>query len=278
MRLQVVEAKGQHALTWRPIHPSHAIERTRLIVSFTQGLPSKTIGWLGSELEDRRSQLGFNNRVDHQGTALQIGANGTIQNTPSNAISGWEFHKTVPGTNQVVEAFHVESSYLSFEVLNYQGWGDFIKRFEAVAQETLSAICRLVDMNSISLEYIDRFVFAGDPKTASPESLLPQISHSIGGAALAGEELWHVHRGWFEVVEGHKLLINQNLDCQEGNLAGQKPTKSIQILTKVDLREIPQQVDYIAVKPQIEMMHIKSKQVFGSVISEEMLTAIGAAE
>lgn len=259
-------------MTWKPIHPSHAIERVRLVFEFAQPLPTRTVNFLGDEVDQIRSGAGFTDRVARQGAEFSFGPNGI---SGGSNVSGWELQKKAKGTNQILEVLLLDDSRMAFESIVYVRWADFKERFDRIAKGTLSSILGFVDLKSYGLEYVDRFVYLGDIAAAVPGQLIPKINDYIEGPALDGKEPWHVHRGWFEEFRDLRILVNQNVDTQDGSVLGKQQMRSVQILTKIERREVPGELDYSEIQAQIDVMHVRSKEVFGSLISEEMRREVG---
>jgi len=95
-------------------------------------------------------------------------------------------------------------------------------------------------------------------------------------AARTSSAAWHSHFGWFEEIEGHSLLINQNIDAQDGVLQiGGDVVRSLQVYTKTDLRPNDFENGYEGLRPSVSAMHTKSKRLVYDILTPEMRRRIG---
>lgn len=257
-------------MTWSPLHPDHSIDRVRLVFRFSQNLPDKTIMKLGKQIEEIQSDLGLTTKNYRDSNTIVIGPTG-----PEDQY-GWHILRgDSPSGPLEVMALHRHA--LVYETGDYTRWKYFIERLEKVVHSTLKPCLEIVDLNHLILEYIDRFVYDGEADEASPTSLIRDIDHWLPDEALAGQRLWHLHRGWFETYDGVNLLINQNFDCQEGDVPERGRTKSVQIYTKVEFRDKLSEVDFDGIGTRLNSMHKRSNEVFGSMLLDGILDKIGLA-
>ncbi len=262
-------------MTWRSLHPNHAIERTRLIFGFKDRLPNKMMRRLSHEVDGYREGLGFSTKNLQSGQQITIGPAGVASAGHTEEIARWDMRR-VSATNSAIETLVVEKNgALIYESMDYGRWSGFLERFSEVALPSLQIAMTSVDINTVALEYVDRFVFDGEPNEANPTNILVGIENMLHEDALSGAKLWHLHRGWFENVQGIELLINLNFDAQEAVLSEDKKVRSLQIYTKSEQREIPPEVDFGIIMQHLEIMHDRCVGVLADVLNEEICTAIG---
>ena len=262
-------------LVWRPVHPRHAIERARIIVMFKGQLPAKFLRKLASESEERRLELGFSSMNWREGHAFQIGGPAVSVNSGPAQLFGWDWQNLSAG-NIPLETLALENQSLIFETVDYTRWAYFSARFEAVALPVLEKALGLVDISNLILEYVDRFVFDGPASEARATGVLNEEFVSLPDAARLGPAAWHSHLGWFDEVEGHKLLINQNIDAQDGGFQINGPVvRSLQVYTKTDLRPTEYENGYDGLRTAMDAMHVKSKSLVYDILTPEMRARIG---
>lgn len=259
---------------WRALHPSHSIERVRIVISFSTQLPIKLLRRLAAENETRRVEFGFTSKNLREGHQIQVGAEGIRLGQSQAELLGWEWRKLSPA-NTVIEALVLEQNALVYETIEYSRWREFADRFNEVTSDIMRDVVNVVDVTTVSLEYIDRFVFEGVDTAAKPDELIQNIKGILHPDAESGQELWHFHRGWYENFEPQKLLITQNIDAQNGTMPKGGTVRSIQILTKTELRQIPLEFDCAGLSPYLENMHNRSKEVFRSALCKRMHDVIG---
>ena len=263
------------AVSWHPIHPKHAIERTRIVVQFKDKLPQKTIQKLGEAFEGLRQDFGFGPRVEVQTHTLLVGPDGPTPQMLSQQARGWQFvREAAPGA--VLEALVLDPEGLVYENVEYVRWADFWSRASAMLLPLVAGIADVSDLRLFSLEYFDRFVFAGSPAEAAPTTLIRnKLIETLPASARSGEELWHLHRGWYETFGGIRVLINQNIDANDGQNPKGEQARAVGVYTKVERRNRNEIVDAGQLSNDIVKMHEISKSIFASAIIDEVHQRIG---
>lgn len=222
-------------MTWTTVQPPHAIERVRFEFSFSDPLPKKVVDAASRKFAALSSQLRFEPIQHQQVHRFVIGP--TPDMAPPEPVAGWQSQRLKVQGKVPAEAVVLNGENLVYESTEYRNWKTANNRFNSVCGGMLEILLNVVDIVSFSHDYTDRFVYRGDLKSSNPLELLdPSIAPLLSEDALSGKELWHLHRGWFETRNGHKYLINQNLDCQEGRDARNEPARSVQIYTKAERR------------------------------------------
>jgi uncharacterized protein (TIGR04255 family) len=265
------------AVSWRPIHPNHAIERTRIVVQFTDELPRKTIQKLGEAFDAQRAQFGFGPRSEIKSLSFSLNVDEPSMPVamPDLQPSGWQYNREV-GKGAIAEAVTLKPEGLVYENTDYVRWAGFWERSSGIIQPLVSEAASITDFKLFALEYFDRFVFVGSPRQADPSLLVSdRLVNTLPNSARDGGEPWHIHRGWFETIDGIRVLINQNLDAQDGFVGKGKPSRSVGIYTKVERRDQSDTVDANQFKEDMKRMHDISKMVFSDAISDEAHEMIG---
>jgi len=258
-------------MAWRPITDQHAIERVRIVVTFEQNTPPKVVSRLGSIVDDRREYLGFEPMIRQEGFAIQIGPDPSVAVQQPQGVQGWQFQRVSEGNS--IEVLSLLGNALSLETADYDRWSKLLDRFTDLSSKLVETLLDLSDIASLSLEYFDRFYFTGEPEAAKPQDFLQEVSSAIPPAALDKGQLWHLHRGWFELEQHGRLLVNQNFDAQDG-IVEDRPARSVQILTKADARKGAWDIAEPDLRPHLDVMHKRVNQAFASVLSPEMRQAI----
>lgn len=268
--------KGTEILVWRPVHPRHAIERARIIVVFKGHLPEKFLRKLAPTFETRRLELGFNSMNWREGQFFKIGDPDVSVNSGSAQLFGWDWQNLSAGKTPI-ETLVLENRSLIYETVDYTRWTEFSARFEDVALPILEEVLGLVDISNLVLEYVDRFVFDGDATDARADGVLNDEFVGLPDAARSGPAAWHSHLGWFEEIEGHSLLINQNIDAQDGRFlhVDGPVVRSLQVYTKTDLRPQKYENGYKGLRSSMNEMHVKSKKLVYDILTPEMRKSVG---
>lgn len=111
-------------------------------------------------------------------------------------------------------------------------------------------------------------MFQGQPDRADPSPILSEnVLSGINDRARAGISLWHLHRGWFEMIEGKNILVNQNIDVQDGQSTDGRPVRSIQILNRAEFRPEKDQFSLDSIDSVSEALHHLLKRQFCAVLT-----------
>lgn len=258
-------------MSWAPITPNHAIVRVRIIIFFAEPVTAKIAENLAENI-DRRA-LGFGARTSVPANSIEIDSTGIPR--VLERLTGWQFARDTEA-GQTVEALTLNPQFLAYESAEYGRWSEFIERYQQITDEIRLEIKRTIDVKATALEYLDRFVFEGDPDAASPTLLIQRgIVKSLPESILSGQGLWHVHRGWFENVPPHRFLINQNIDAQPYKRADAPERRGIGILTKVEQRPHDGSLDISSFSDDIAHMHDVSNRVVREALIENMRIRVG---
>lgn len=263
-------------MAWCPIHDGHAIERVRVICVFQADIRPKFTQRLAEFIEAKRTAFGLGpmREIKGQGLVFQFAPNGAF--TPPaqpSQLSGWAFQRTLPD-DKIVESVSLENATLSYEVAEYTRWNPFYDRVVALLEDVVKEMSTYDDMAALALEYFDRFVYQGPIEDSDPRSIFKLNEKIIPSEALDNGNLWHLHRGWFEPSARGKLLVNQNLDSQDGQING-RPARSVAIMTKIEARSTETVLSAASLTDSLPEMHTRSKQVLQDVLNSEAIDMIG---
>lgn len=265
-------------MSWTSLHSGHAIERVRVEIHFSEALPTKIVDRIGASFDPKRSEIRFEPRAEHQVANFAIAENGAIAIPTTGPVpmrKGWRSVR-LSGPNQPIEALTFEPNSMTYESADYRGWDKAVVRFKKVFGGLLAEAGRAVNANIVILDYMDRFFFQGKPQDADPTQLLrgellPQIPDQI----RSGQDLWHVHRGWFEYFEGDKYLVSQNLDAQDGAPQPDQVKRSVQIYTKLELRAAEGGLEMAMIDAKLEHMHNRCNGVVRDALIEGVARKVG---
>lgn len=263
-------------MAWRPLHSQHAIERVRLILQFKEQVPAKVARMMSETLAGMRHGLRMNGPTPMHGIGVSmVMSDAGIQPQAQHMTNGWRFDRNASNM-EPLEAIVFDGGNLTYETTEYQRWDTFKRRTKKIMHDILQIALQSMDIQSVSIEYIDRFMFDGKATEAKVTDLLTVANSMIHGDAATGKHLWHIHRGWFEDFNGGKVLINQNFEAQEGLLAGKTaPTRSLQLLTKAELRADSFDLSAEKYEETLESLHYLTKSYFKDAIVEKHHGSLG---
>ncbi len=263
-------------VTWRPLHSQHAIERVRLIVQFSEQIPVKVVRKMSEVLAAKRHETRMIGPAALQGFGISmVHSEGGFVPQPQQITNGWQFTRNA-SNNAPLETVVFDGTSITYETTEYQRWDTFKRRTNKITADVLQIASQSVDYQSVSVEYIDRFMYLGKATEANVGDLLVNAGAMLHADAATGKHLWHLHRGWFENFNGGKVLINQNFDAQEGIVAGENaPTRSLQVLTKAELRADSNDLSVEKYEENLEMLHDLTKSYFKDAIVKIQHEALG---
>ena len=266
---------------WRSIHPQHAIERLRVDINLSEALPPKVLTRMAAEFDSIRDDLGFSARTETQVANIDLSA----PVTPSGAVKadvskGWMFARTAATPPDApIEAYVVTGNSIVYENTEYTRWGEISQRYYKIVGGILDIVASDYTVASVALSYYDRFYFDGPVSNARIQALIKeQLLSSFPPPTLrGGGPLFHLHRGWFE-GEDQKILINQNLDLQDGVTPAGATLRSAALLTKSEIRSDlsrePEGVDLSNRGPIFDLLHARNKAAFSWALSNDMREAL----
>lgn len=208
-------------MPWQPAHEAHSIERVTLSFQLSDPLPTR--GWqkvlevAGQHLPT----LGYHAAPDPVGGAGAFafaGAQGVqIRFAPAGVGIGGQnsarsFQKVVDGQEEA--SIVISQTGIVVTTTVYERWRHFRDSVINAIFDTLVVIQEISSINTIKLEFWDRFIFVGDPEEADFEQILRASSDHVPSFVQPLKRLWHAHVGYFdEPGRSAQRLINMNLDA-----------------------------------------------------------------
>lgn len=260
-----------------PLHDAHAIEQVLIVLQMARPMDAESFAKVLKVVEQFSGELPGRNEI--QRLVLAFGQDPSIGGQlPPSEVHGFVMSRTAP--NGVVESeLRLETASITFRTATYTRWQsiwDQASRYFAAVAEIYA------DKNAIStvsLNYIDKFVWSGDPAKCSPRQLLKPQSPYICPHVYGLEDLWHSHTGAFLRFDSQtKRLLNVNVDyLHDEPITGSRRLIGVStVLT--DMFNQPG-YDSLDLSPKdisgfltdrMKNLHDFSKSVFADVISENM--------
>lgn len=260
-------------MTWEPLHPKHAIERTRVIVQFSGLLPQKAINSLCLTVEPVLNQLEYGASRDQIAPPLGI-LDSLSEDSRAIQSRGWRYSRET-ASGEVYEALVINPDSILYETFEYVRWASFWEKASRLIYPLVERTSEIIDCRAYALEYFDRFIFSDSGCAASPINLInDSIINTMPQSVRDGTELWHIHRGWFQNYDGLRVLVNQNIDAFD-NTSEDKLLRNVGIYTKIERRDSTGIVNLSHLGGEVERIHTLSKSVFASALTEEMRASLG---
>lgn len=263
-----------------PLHDAHAIEQVLMVLQMAQPLDAETFKSVRKTAEQFSGAEGeLPGKSEIQRLVMAFGQDPSIAGQmPQAETHGLMLSRTAP--NGVIETeLRIEPASITFRTTTYSRWQSIWEQANRYFQALTGIYAEKNAISAISLNYIDKFVWSGDPTKCSPKQILKAQSPYIAPHVYSQTDLWHSHTGAFLRVDAQtKRLLNVNIDfLHEEPIAGSRKVIGIStVLTDMfnqpgyDSLVLPPVDASAFVANRMKSLHDYSKLVFADVISEDM--------
>lgn len=190
---------------FRPLYSAHAIEKCAVSVTFNGALPEKMFSNFIREISMHLEALGLKRQASNPAYTLDT-ASGRIVTVADDYGPA-----TFVSNDGVIELFIVPNSF-TFTTQRYVRWASFLNSFHAITAAVLSWFDSAVSVNSLRLEYWDRFIWTGEWDDFDLQKLLKKDTDVLAQRIFASGREAHCHTGWFEYAGTERRLFNVNVD------------------------------------------------------------------
>lgn len=270
---------------WKPLTPRHAIDTMAMVITHVEPISSLVFRRLIRILEPTTFEQGLTNRQPMQAITFnfEAGAPAQVRQMPANGMQFQKQSLTRDSmdnvVNKVVEELVIDPSHMLYKNMNYSRWETVSSYYWKMCSEAISVITDTVAIKTIRLEYLDRFIFAGDPSAASATGVIRQESDLVSPHIFSQHDLWHSHTGKFEPLgNGDRRLHQVNIDMVDitgGDFVG---SRSIAVMTAVEDRFEGSGLEEAtgeALRLRFNDLHEIVKTLFCATIDDGMLRAVG---
>ena len=124
-------------------------------------------------------------------------------------VAGFELRKS-KGDGNPARVLRLLNDTLTVNFLEYKDW----PTTSSDALNYIEPVLSSIDLSenpivAVSLRYLDRYTFDGDPSEPHAELLLRKGNSHIAARCFDAGPLWHSNSGWFEPVEGGDRILDQ---------------------------------------------------------------------
>lgn len=261
-------------MSWAAVQQKHAIERVRVDIAFAEQLPGRVVESARRIFEQHRTPVRFGEPVPQEVHQFQLQP-GMVGPPVAQKVAGWQsIRESSPGV--IIEAISLHQGGFSYESTDYRDWATAYRRFKSVANGVIQQFATVVDFRSFGLDYMDRFVYQGLPTEAEPSGILQaELLSCLTEGARSGQFLWHVHRGWFESLDGRSILMNQNVDAQDAKSHTGMDVRSLQIFTRAEFRPEPEQFVVGDLDVISNQLHVLCNEHFSSILTGAAKQMVG---
>ena len=202
--------------------------------------------------------------------------------TTQSDLMGFRLFR-VQSDGQPARVLQLESNALSVSFMDYDSWEATKKDVVQYLRPVLASLP--LEQNpvvAISLRFIDRYTYSGNPGDAGAERLFVKGNPYITQHSFEAGPTWHCNTGWFEdqPEEGDRVLQNLNVTSSLVDLSSAvtidhqatrhlgSPRHTLDVL----LEPPNGAVGLVAAQ---EILHDRNKRILGELLLPEMLAKIG---
>lgn len=271
---------------WKPLGQKHAIDSVSMVVSFTEPAPSLIVRRATKAFEQAKSYDGFGPAQPVQQINVDMGSD-TQPQISARATGAVMFQHTAIDKNwdgsvsqKMIDQVQLGPQVFVLESWRYRSWSDLIEKYMRAIGPALEAAIAAVSIQSIRLQYVDRFFFVGAPHDADPVGVIRDNSEFVSPKILRERGLWHSHVGVLQPENADGALLRQaNVDCVDlagpGELSGRR---GIGIMTALEERYPGQGREFNdldEVKLVFDALHGHVIDLFKGVVSDDALAKVG---
>lgn len=272
---------------WKMLHEANAIEAMAVNIRFLEPVSNMIVKRMIREVERHASKLGLIDRQPIQGFQIDVMNPGQVKPLQSSGLllQRKSLTKIPSGAveNQLAQQVDVQATHITYQTWRYSRWANELDMISQLIFGAIETASQAVTISAIRVEYIDRFIFEGDPKALSFSSLLRNDSGWIAPQVLKSNSLWHSHAGEF-LSEGDdmKRLGVVHIDSQElsgpPHLAGRR---SLMMITGVEDQFLQSGLEIDSDKLRqflpdtLNDLHSNALDLFRNVIDQEFAAKNG---
>jgi uncharacterized protein (TIGR04255 family) len=262
-----------------PIHAAHAIEQVVFVVQFDPPLDESQL------LEIRNAALQFKSEKDLPGQmevqefAIAFGSPGAEAPPPPPRLPIGLVLQSTGRDGSVENNLRVERASLTFRTTLYTRWDTVWTQASRYFETLLPKYAQYSQLATVSLNYVDKFVWTGPIDQCSPNLLLHPQSKYVCPHVYEVTEFWHSHTGKFIRTDAYtKRLLNVNVDYLE-ETSGLELRRVVAVTTV--LTDMLNQSGYSStviakedvlefVEGRMQKLHTFGKEVLSDIINTEM--------
>lgn len=256
---------------WVPASESHAIENVGVTFIFSEQLPIKYVKSASNYADSFLTSGKYSSKKEIYESNFEI--EGPEARSKSSELVGYSYSQK--DLNE--EAVRFQKDFAYFSAVEYGTWKAFSQEAYEVLGPYLTQSLEITEIESIKLEYFDRFVFEGKPSDADFSEILETSGLGLPEEAIKNGMPWHDRKGWFEILDVGPILINSNILATEvlHRDRPENPLMSVQIITVIETKFSTHMNDYDNIKSVMEALHDKSKETLRSLITDHAAKMVG---
>ncbi len=266
---------------FEPLHKAHAIEQVQLSIKLAQPIGAAAIEKIRNSMNRFKGDDELPAHADLQTMVMSFGSapiHGASQRLPP---AGFVKSRVAPNGAILVQMM-IESQGINFQTTEYSRWHEVwqeCSKYLAVVVEAFLEFENVLHPLSISLNYVDKFIWMGNIQDCQPSQLLLVDSPYVCKQVYEKNDLWHSHTGEFHRIDDYsKRLVNLNIDCLDEVIDGheRRVIRMTTVLSNIfnqpsfKPKELPAHLILETLKNEFDLLHLKSKEFFMQTIAKSM--------
>ena len=271
-----------------PFQGNHSIQEAQISISFLGPFDQQTIEVARNfALTELSGELPRS--AEARGGTLQIDI--TDPSSPSvleerqSDLVGFRFSR-VQGNGLPARVLQLEGNTLSVSFLDYESWAattmDTVRYIRPVL---VSLPLELNPVVAISLRFLDRYTYSGNPGEAEASLLISKGNPYIASHTFEAGPTWHCNTGWFEEVSQaddrvlHNLnVISHLVELSSAVTIDHHATRHLGFPRDTLLTLFAPPSSAVDLTGALDGLHEGNKRILRRILVPEMLAKIGMAE
>ena len=263
---------------WEPIHDAHAIEQVAFVLQMAQPIEEAPFARAREVAKQFKNESDLPGQRDIQRLAFSFGAQTPL---PPPSVPLVLQRISADGTPE--KELKIDSESITFKTFRYTRWNEAWLQARRYFEELVPIYAASGMAVGISLNYIDKFKWAGNLNECKTNLLLRHGSNYLCPHIFESDDFWHSHTGAFiRTNQTTKRLLNVNVDYLDEIRPDE--TQRIVAITTV-LTDLMNQPGYDETEVnannainlldgRMQELHLFGKKVFSNIISDDMCKRI----
>lgn len=262
---------------FEPIHAAHAIEQVVFVLQFDTPLSEEVFAQVQASAKQFETEADLPRLMKRAGISISFSPAGQSAPVPSQK-SGFMLRR-MRADGSIEKELRVEPDSIAFMTSLYTRWDAIWMQAKNYFEKLAPIYAANSRIAGIGLNYVDKFIWAGDKAECRATALLRADSKYLCPQIFEAQDFWHSHTGAFIRADDQtKRLLNVNVDHLEENRADEM-RRVVSVITV--LTDMLNQPDYAPVEVSAENidqfldkhakgLHLFGKDVLGNIINDEM--------
>lgn len=227
--------------------------------------------------------------AEARGRALQIDitdpSSPAVLEERQSDLVGFRFSR-VQGNGLPARVLQLEGNTLSVSFMDYESWAaatmDTVRYMHPVL---VSLPLELNPVVAVSIRFMDRFTFSGNPREAEASLLFSRGNPFIASHTFEAGPTWHCNTGWFEDVSQaddrvlHNLNVASNLvELSSTVTIDHHATRHLGYPRDTLIALFAPPTSAVGLTAALDGLHERNKGILRHILIPEMLAKIGMTE